>query len=68
MTIFYDLKFETPLSGRPGPRIYNPQEYPGTGFPFRRLLRLAGYGGGDSNPPSRTGGPVCYTLTLSLTD
>jgi hypothetical protein len=33
----------------PGPRIYIPQEQdspvipPGTGFPFRRLLRLAGY-------------------------
>jgi hypothetical protein len=34
-------------SGGPGPRIYIPQEYggpvitPGTGFPLRRLLRLA---------------------------
>jgi hypothetical protein len=34
--------------GGPGPRIYIPQEQggpvipPGTGFPFRRLLRLAG--------------------------
>jgi hypothetical protein len=36
----------------PGPRIYIPQEQgspfipPGTGFICRRLLRLAGYGGG----------------------
>jgi hypothetical protein len=35
-------------SGGPGPRIYIPQEQggpvitPGTGFPFHRLLRLAG--------------------------
>jgi hypothetical protein len=34
--------------GEPGPRIYIPQEHggpvipPGTGFPFRRFLRLAG--------------------------
>jgi hypothetical protein len=37
-----------PQLGGPGPRIYIPQEkggpviHPGTGFPFRRLLRLAG--------------------------
>jgi hypothetical protein len=37
-----------PQSRGPGPRIYIPQEKgglvipPGTGFPFRRLLRLAG--------------------------
>jgi hypothetical protein len=37
-----------PQPGRPGPRIYIPQEQddpvisPGTGFPFRRLLQLAG--------------------------
>jgi hypothetical protein len=36
-----------PQPGGPGPRIYNPLEQggpdipPGTGFPFRRLLRLA---------------------------
>jgi hypothetical protein len=36
-----------PKPGEPGPRIYIPQEQggpfipPGTGFPFRRLLRLA---------------------------
>jgi hypothetical protein len=36
-----------PQPGGPGPRIYIPQEQggldipPGTGFPFRRLLRLA---------------------------
>jgi hypothetical protein len=37
-----------PQPGGPGPRIYIPQEQggpgipPGNGFPFRRLLRLAG--------------------------
>jgi hypothetical protein len=37
-----------PQPGGPGPRIYIPQEQggpvipPGTGFPLRRLLRLAG--------------------------
>jgi hypothetical protein len=41
----------------PGPRIYIPQEQggpvitPGTGFPFRRLLRLAGLRWRHSNPP-----------------
>jgi hypothetical protein len=50
-TLFYCLRFGTSLfvaSWRPGPRIYIPQEQvgpvipPGTGFLFRRLLRLAG--------------------------
>jgi hypothetical protein len=41
----------------PGPRIYIPQEHagpiipPGTGFPFRRLLRLAGLWWRYSTPP-----------------
>jgi hypothetical protein len=45
-----DSRFPQP--GGPGLRIYIPQEQggpvisPGTGFPFRRLLRLAGLGGG----------------------
>jgi hypothetical protein len=44
-----DLRLHQP--GGPGPRIYIPQEEsrpvvpPGTGFPFRRLLRLAGLRG-----------------------
>jgi hypothetical protein len=49
MTIFYCLRFETPQPGGPGPRIYifheqqgGPVITPGTGFLFRRLLRLAG--------------------------
>jgi hypothetical protein len=48
MTTFYSLKFETPQPGGPDPRIYIPQEQgspvmpPGTGLPFRGLLRLAG--------------------------
>jgi hypothetical protein len=41
-----------PEPGGPGPRIYIPQEQSGpimttgNGFPFRRLVRLAGYGVG----------------------
>jgi hypothetical protein len=48
MARFYCLRFETPQPGGPGPRIYIPQEQggsvipPSTGFPFHRLLRLAG--------------------------
>jgi hypothetical protein len=43
--------------GRPGPRIYIPQEQggpdipPGTGFPFCRFLLLAGLRWRYSNPP-----------------
>jgi hypothetical protein len=46
--IFYFLIWNSPIPGGPSPRIYIPQEQggpvvpPGTGFPFRRLLRLAG--------------------------
>jgi hypothetical protein len=46
-----------PQPGGPGPRIYIPQEKdgpvtpPGTGFPFRRLLRLAGLRWRYSTPP-----------------
>jgi hypothetical protein len=46
-----------PQPGRPGPRIYIPQEQGGpdiplgTGFPFRRILRLAGLWWRYSNPP-----------------
>jgi hypothetical protein len=46
-----------PQPGGPGPRIYIPQEQggpvmpPGTGFPFRRLLRLAGLRWRYSTPP-----------------
>jgi hypothetical protein len=48
-----------PEPGGPGARIYIPQEQggpvipPGTGFPFRRLLRLAGLRWRYSNPPPR---------------
>jgi hypothetical protein len=57
MTTFYCLTFETPQPGGPAPRIYIPQEQhgrvipPGTGFPFRRLLRLAGLRWKYSTPP-----------------
>jgi hypothetical protein len=46
-----------PQPGGQGPRIYIPQEQsgpvmpPGTGFPFRRLLRLAGLRWRYSTPP-----------------
>jgi hypothetical protein len=46
-----------PQPGRPGRRIYIPHEQggpvipPSTGFPFRRLLRLAGLWWKYSNPP-----------------
>jgi hypothetical protein len=46
-----------PQPGGPGPCIYSPQERgrpvipPGTGFPFRRLKRLAGLRWRYSNPP-----------------
>jgi hypothetical protein len=45
---FYCPYSGLPQHGGPGPRIYIPKEQggpvipPGTGFPFRRLLRLAG--------------------------
>jgi hypothetical protein len=48
-----------PQPGGPGPRIYIPQEQggpvipPGTGFPFRRILRLTGLRWRYSNPPPR---------------
>jgi hypothetical protein len=47
MTIFYCLIFDTPPTLRDRSRIYIPPEHgdpitpPGTGFPFRRLLRPA---------------------------
>jgi hypothetical protein len=46
-----------PQPGGPGPRIYIPQEQggpvipPGTGFPFRRLVQLAGLWWRYSTPP-----------------
>jgi hypothetical protein len=48
-----------PQPGGQSPRIYFPQEHggpvmpQGTGFPFRRLLRLAGLRWRYSNPPPR---------------
>jgi hypothetical protein len=63
-----------PQPGRPGSRIYIPQEHggavipPDTGFPLRRLLRLAsydsqGYGGGILTLPLPEGtGPCIYTF------
>jgi hypothetical protein len=48
MATFYCLTFKTPPTWRPGPSIYvlpekgSPVMPPGTGFPFHRLLQLAG--------------------------
>jgi hypothetical protein len=50
--------------GRPDPRIYNPQDQgdpvmsPGTGFPFRRLLRLAALRWRYSIPPPYGMSPI----------
>jgi hypothetical protein len=55
-TIFYSLIWDSP-NLEPGSRIYIPQEHggpvipSGTGFPFCRLLRLAGQRWRYSNPP-----------------
>jgi hypothetical protein len=55
--------------GRPGPHICIPQEQgdpvipPGTGFPFRHLLQLAGLQWRYSNPPPR--GEVRINLNTS---
>jgi hypothetical protein len=57
MIIFYFFSFETPPRGGPGPRIHIPQVqvgpviFPGTGFPFRRLVRFAGLRWKYSTPP-----------------
>jgi hypothetical protein len=48
ITTFYCLRFENPQPRGSGSRIYIPQDQgdsvipPGTGFPFRRFLRLTG--------------------------
>jgi hypothetical protein len=63
-----------PQPGGPGSRIYIPQEQggpvipPGTGFPFRRLLRLAGLRRRCSNPPPHwTASFKKVKVTLRLT-
>jgi hypothetical protein len=60
----WDSRFPEP--GGPPPRIYIPQEQggpvipPGTGFPFRRLLRFAGLRWKYSNPsPHGVPDPIC---------
>jgi hypothetical protein len=51
----------------PGPRIFSPQEEggpiipPGTGFPFRRLLRHAGLRWRYSTPPPHGGETHTHT-------
>jgi hypothetical protein len=57
MTTFYCLRIETPLTWRARPPYLYPKEGsgsvipPDTGFPFRRLLRLAGLRWRYSTPP-----------------
>jgi hypothetical protein len=57
-----------PQPGGPGPRIYIPQQQggpvipPGTGFPFRRLLWLAGSQWRYSTPPKSK---LCYDRRFS---
>jgi hypothetical protein len=59
MTIFTISDSRLPQPGGPGSRIYIPLEQggpvtpPDTGFPFRRLLRLAGVRWRYPNPPPR---------------
>jgi hypothetical protein len=73
-TIFYSLRFETPPPEGPYPRIYILQEQggpvipPGTGFPLRRLVRLAGLRWRYSNPPVRSelAKFTQFTVTLRL--
>jgi hypothetical protein len=69
ITIFYCLGFETPPTCRasaPYIYIYIPEQQgglvipPGTGYPFHRLLRLAGLRWKYSNPP--LGGQQAATL------
>jgi hypothetical protein len=61
-----------PQPGRPGPRIYIPQERggpdipPGTGFPFRCLLRLAELRWRYSIPPPQ-GGKLTDLITEPIT-
>jgi hypothetical protein len=63
-----DSRFSEPAG--PGPRIYIPQEQgcpvtsPGTGFPFRRLLRLAELRWRYSTPPPH--GMGIHRATVSL--
>jgi hypothetical protein len=68
MTVFYSLRFETPPTWRARSPFYILQEQgdpvipPGTGFPFRRLLRLAGLGWRYSNPPPY--GVISHSLQM----
>jgi hypothetical protein len=61
-----------PQLGGPGPRIYIPQEQsgpvipPGTGLPFRRLLRLAGLRRRYSNLPPRRKLPCIWRSVIII--
>jgi hypothetical protein len=69
LTILYCLIWDSPQPGRPGSHIYILQEQggpvipPGTEFPLRRLLQLAGLRWRYFNPPLPGGaGPRVYSL------
>jgi hypothetical protein len=59
---------DSPKPGGPGPHIYIPKEQggqvipPGTAFPFRRLLRLAGLRCRYSTPPLRGTARVIFVM------
>jgi hypothetical protein len=66
------LSDSSPQPGGPGPRIYIPQEQggpvisPGTGFPFRHLLRLTGLQWRYSNlPPRESDHTPCFIANKS---
>jgi hypothetical protein len=68
MITFFCLRFETPSTWSPGPRIYNPQVQgdpvlsPALGFLSVAFYDSQGYGGGNMNPTSHTDWPICYAL------
>jgi hypothetical protein len=68
VTIYSCLRVETPQPEGPGRRNYILQKQggpvipPGTGFPFRRLLLLAGLRWRYSNPPS----PILANSTIDI--
>jgi hypothetical protein len=64
---------DSPQSGGPGPPIYIPQEHgrlvipPGTGFHFRRLLRLAGLRWRYSTSPPHGTRNIAYNTSARTT-
>jgi hypothetical protein len=71
MTIFTISDSRVSQPGGPGPRIYIPQGGPvippGTGFPFRRLLRLAGLRWRHSTPLPHGINPELFAPIVKIT-